>query len=493
MSQTSEDITISPVASITRVPSRFFLVCLAILQGLAASLSGVPEEKRIAIFSVVANYSLPVVDQQGHDYVGLLELLEPLGTITAQVNGTRWRLRYNDADVEFTPNKTRGRVRNRDFDLTANFLLDNNRGLVPVSSLNSLLPLILGGPVTFHENSRRLYIGSVGVHFTAQISATNSQALVMTFTSPVNPRIATEPGKVQMLFVREPLMPPGSPTLTFDSKNIPSAIYEESNGVAQISVNTRIPLFANFSDNGRTITLAPATQEKATEGSIPPAPQLDESPITQIPAPSNPNEPLTIQPTLYFAVVDASHGGEEHGAMLSEQILEKDVTLAFARRLREQLEAKGLRTLVLRDGDSALTLEQRAILVNQIHPRIYVSVHASSLGKGARFYTSWLPPANGENIGPFVNWDTAQSGFLPLSQSIGADMLKESQTQRLPARLLSAPLRPLNNIAAPAIAIEISPFDNDLTSVNAPEYQTSLANVITNTVVAMRAQLENDK
>ena len=471
-----------------RVRRGAFFVWLVVLS-LASSLSGAPEEKRIAIFSVVANYSLPVIDKNGRDYIGLLEVLEPLGTVASQINGTRWRLRYNDADAEFTANKTRGRVRNRDFDLASEFLLDNGRGLVSLSSLSSLLPSILGGPVTFHENSRRLYIGSVGVHFTAQIGGTN--ALVMTFTSPVNPRIATEPGKVQMLFTHEPLMPPGSPTLTFDSKSIPSATYQENNGTAEITVTSRIPLFASFSDNGRTITLAPVAQEKTAETLA--TPQPSESSIPPVPITTAPNSPVTIQPTPYFAVVDASHGGEEHGATLSEQILEKDVTLAFARRLQQELEAKGMRTLILRDGDNALSIDQRTNLVNQTHPKIYISVHASSLGRGARFYTSWLPPANEAGNGPFLNWDTAQAGFLALSQSAAASMSKELQNAHITTRLLSAPLRPLNNIATAAVAVEIAPSTTDLASVNSPDYQISISIAVSNAVVSMRAQLESGK
>ena len=477
--------------SFTSVRNAFlFLVILS----LASSLLGAPEDKRLAVFSVVANYYLPVYEKDGRDYVGLLEVLEPLGTVTSQTNGSRWRLHYNDADAEFTTNNPRARVRNRDIDLTANFLIESGHGLVPLSSLNALLPAILGGPVNFHENSRRLYIGSVGVHFTAQVGGTNPSALVMNFTSPVNPRIATEPGKVQLLFTREPLMPPGSTTLTFDSKSIPSATYQESNGAAEIIVNTRVPLLASFTDNGRTITLSPATPEKTSEVSLPATPpQVSEGMLA--PQPSEQNIPAipTVQPTSFFVVVDASHGGEEHGATLTEQILEKDVTLAFARRLRQEFEAKGLRTLVLRDGDNALSVEQRASLANQTHPKIYVSVHASSFGKGARIYTSWLPPANGQNSGPFLNWDTAQSGFLVLSQSVAAGAVKELQNTRIQARQLSAPLRPLNNIAAAAVAVEIAPSGPDLTTVNSAEYQTSVAKALVDTVVSMRTQLENGK
>jgi len=458
---------------------------------LAASLPGASDEKRIAIYSLVANYSLPVYDQGGQDYVGLLEILEPLGTVTSQTNGTRWRLRYNDLETQFTANASRARIQNHDFDLPANFVLASGRGLVSLSSLGTLLPQILGGPVTFHENSRRLYIGSVGVHFTAQMGGGNPPALVMSFTSPVNPRIATEPGKVQMLFTREPLMAPSSTTLTFDSKNVPSATYQENNGAAEIIVNTRVPLFASFSDNGRTITLSPAAQGKAAEAAASNAPFTSPNEIapSETATPPTPTPPVNNPPAV-FAVVDASHGGEERGAMLSEQISEKDVTLAFARRLKQQLDAKGLPTVIVRDGDNALTVDQRADLVNQAHPRIYICIHASSAGKGARVYTGLLPPANGESSGPLLNWNTAQAGFLVLSQSVAAGLTQELQNEHLTARQLAAPIRPLNNIATAAVAIEVAP-NGDVASLESADYQASVANSIATSIVNMRTRLES--
>ena len=458
---------------------------------LTASLPGASDEKRIAIYSLVANYSLPVYDQGGQDYVGLLEILEPLGTVTSQTSGTRWRLRYNDLETQFTANASRARIQNRDFDLPANFVLASGRGLVSLSSLGTLLPQILGGPVTFHENSRRLYIGSVGVHFTAQMGGGNPPALVMSFTSPVNPRIATEPGKVQMSFTREPLMAPSSTTLTFDSKNIPSATYQENNGAAEIIVNTRVPLFASFSDNGRTITLSPAAQGKPAEATASTAPftSPNETAPSETATPATSTPPAN-NPSAVFAVVDASHGGEERGAMLSEQISEKDVTLAFARRLKQQLDAKGLPTVIVRDGDNALTVDQRADLVNQAHPRIYICIHASSLGTGARVYTGLLPPANGESSGPFLNWNTAQAGFLALSQSVAAGLTQELQNEHLTARQLTAPIRPRNNIATAAVAIEVAP-NGDVASLESADYQASVANSIATSIANMRTRLES--
>src|SRR5262249_9465923 len=140
-----------------------------------------------------------------------------------QPDGSRWKFRYNNVAIEFTTGKKRGKVANKEFDLPANFLAENRSGLVPLACLGSLLPRILGGPVTLNESARRLFIGDVGVHFTAQVSKTTPPKLVINFSAPVNPTIATEPGKLRMVFTREPLIAPGSQVLTFDNQVIGSA------------------------------------------------------------------------------------------------------------------------------------------------------------------------------------------------------------------------------------------------------------------------------
>ena len=490
---TAEDIAILGVPHRARrlALHRYGVLCLLVLV-LTASLPGASDDKRIAIYSVIANYSLPVLDRGGHEYVGLLEILEPLGKVTSQTTGAQWKLRFNDAECQFAVDSRKARVQNRGIELPANFLLENGRGLVPLAFLDTLLPQILGGPVTLHETSRRLYIGSVAVHFTAQMANNSPPTLVMNFTSPVNPRIATEPGKVQMLFTREPLMPPSSTTLTFDSRAIPSAAYQENNGAAEIVINTRVPLFASFSDNGRTITLSSVAETKAAESSVP-ASAAPSGPSTTQAATSAvavaPQPPAAVSPAV-FAVIDASHGGAETGAMLSDQIAEKDIALEIVRRLRQLLIARGISVLTVRDSDIAMSLEQRADFVNQTHPRIYLCIHASSLGKGTRVYAGWLPPGNGESNGAFLDWSTAQAGFLSRSQAAAAGITQELQNEHISARQLAAPIRPLNNIAAVAVAVEIAP-NGDAASLQSPDYQTAVANGIATSLANMRSRLES--
>src|SRR6266571_6575679 len=297
---------VSPaVRSASRAPTvgtpiiGLILICALVLLGAAP-------DKHLAVYSVAANYSLPLVQREGRAYVGLLEVLEPLGKVSAKADGPRWRLRYNNSvEGDFQVGKTHARVQGHDADLAGKFLLENNRGLVPVGSLGSLLPRFLGGPVTLHEESARLFIGSVATHFTASLSADNPPRLVFHFTSPVNPNVATEPGALRMTFSREPLVAPASPTLTFGNKAIPSANYSESNGAAVVTVNATIPVMASFSNDGRTVTISPtSTVAQNTNQSAPGTPPPGSQPTAVTPNAAPAPLPLARR---YFAVVDASH------------------------------------------------------------------------------------------------------------------------------------------------------------------------------------------
>src|SRR3979411_1340639 len=70
-------------------------------------------QKRLSVYSVAANYSLPVVQRATHDYVALLELLDPLGRVNAKLDGRRWRIRYNNVEGEFITGQNRARIQGR--------------------------------------------------------------------------------------------------------------------------------------------------------------------------------------------------------------------------------------------------------------------------------------------------------------------------------------------------------------------------------------------
>jgi len=463
-----------------RVQSRQLLRVSAVLPLCALLLSGAPE-KHLSVYSVAANYSLPLVQRDNRDFVGLLELLEPLGKVTAKAEGSKWRLRYNNVQAEFQVNKTRARVQDRDAELGGKFLMENKRGLVPVGSLSALLPRILGGPVSLHEVSDRLLVGAVANHFTAFLTADDPPKLVFRFAAPVNPTIATDAGVLRMTFSREPVVGPASPTLTFGSKVISSATYSESNGSAVVTVNSAVPVMASFGNEGRTIVISP----------LPPAQNTAQNPAPASPPQTAPAlaPPSQIQ-RRYFAVVDASHGGDDRGETLSASLAEKDVTVALARSLRQELESRGITALVLRDSDANLSLDQRAVFANADHAAIYIAVHASSTGHGVRVYTAMLPFGE-DDRGPFRSWTTAQHPALPLSQSTATAVAGELQKRQLAVKNLSAALRPLNNLTGPAIAIEVAPQGSDPSQLTAPDYQQLVTGAVATAIAAARDQLGN--
>jgi len=490
--------------SLRRWRTRRAAVCILLFfAGLLVS-SAAPE-KHLAVYSTAANYSLPIVQRQGHEYIGLLELLDPLGTVSAKSDPPRWRIHYNNILGEFTVGHTHARVQGRDADLAGKFLMENGRGLVPLASLGSLLPRFLGGPATLHQESGRLFIGNIATHFTASVPPEDPSHLVFRFTAPVNPSIATESGKLRMTFSREPVAAPASPTLTFGSKTIPEATYSESNGAAQITVNTTIPLIASFSHDGRTITLAPVKSESAAATTGTPVPQAatpEASAPGQTPtatAAAAPQNTAATQPSAprpsssaarrYFAVVDASHGGNDRGEALSTTLAEKDVTVAFARRLRQELENRGISTLVLRDSDATVSVDDRAFYANTTHAAVYVALHAASNGHGVRLYTALLPFSGQDDRGPFRSWTSAQSSAMPLSQAAAASVAAELKNHQVSVRTLAAPLRPLDNVVTAAIAVEVAPAGSDVSQLMSPDYQQVVAVAVASGIADIRAQL----
>ena len=428
-----------------------------------------------------------MLDRSGHEYVGLLELLEPLGRVSSQAVGTRWSIRYNAVDGDFVAGKMRGKIHGRDFDLTAPFLIENSRGYVPLASIGNLLPRFLGAPVDFHQSGRRLFVGQVGIEPSFQIESGPQSRLVVNFNAPVNPTISTEPGRVRMVFKRDPVVSPGSQSISFTNNVITQATYSENNGVAELDVMANSPLLATFSNGGKTITLAAApAAPNAGPGAAPAVPgSANPSPANMPPAAPG-NAPVVVRRPLVF--VDAAHGGNERGAALADSLAEKDVTLGFARLLRHELDLRGFAVMMSREGDNSVSLDQRAGAANAAQAIVYISLHAASEGNGARVYTALLP-REGASKGTFHAWNGAQAPALPVSSSVATAIASELQKRKMAAHSSSASLRPLNNVLMPAVAVELAPGNNGVTDLGSATYQQQVASAIADAIVSVRDRL----
>jgi len=90
--------------------------------------------------------------------------------------------------------------------------------------------------------------------------------------------------------------------------------------------------------------------------------------------------PLAVQMGLSVRriIIDAGHGGHDSGAIGPAGTREKDVTLAIALKLADDLRAKGFEVLLTRDGDRFVSLEDRARFANDHKADLFVSIHANA-------------------------------------------------------------------------------------------------------------------
>jgi hypothetical protein len=63
------------------------------------------------------------------------------------------------------------------------------------------------------------------------------------------------------------------------------------------------------------------------------------------------------------------------------------------------------------------------------------------------------------------------------------------QKRQIPVRLLTAPLRPLNNITAAALAVEVAPQGSDLMQLAAPDYQQLVTSAVATAIAVAHDKL----
>lgn len=85
---------------------------------------------------------------------------------------------------------------------------------------------------------------------------------------------------------------------------------------------------------------------------------------------------------LVTIAIDAGHGGEDPGARGPSGLIEKEVTLAIARRLKALVDGEpGLRGVLVREGDYFIPLQGRTARARALQADLFVSIHADAFIK----------------------------------------------------------------------------------------------------------------
>lgn len=204
-----------------------------------------------------------------------------------------------------------------------------------------------------------------------------------------------------------------------------------------------------------------------------------------------------------IVVIDAGHGGHDPGATsVSGEVSEKELTLALAQQLREQLVKRGrVRVAMTRADDRYLSLEDRAAVARRLNAAMFVSIHmdsaANPLARGASVY-SLSDVASDAEAAALAAQENAGAEMGPVNGSVEAMLsdltmrVQMSASADLAARLVNKSagrfeLRPnphrfaafhvLRRADSPAVLFEAGYISNadDESLLRSPEHRAAIA------------------
>jgi N-acetylmuramoyl-L-alanine amidase len=212
-------------------------------------------------------------------------------------------------------------------------------------------------------------------------------------------------------------------------------------------------------------------------------------------APAAPVEPAAPVPAAVpplTIVVDPGHGGTETGAIGPGGLQEKEATLEIAKRLAATLpKVLACRTVLTRDTDALIPLDDRTSIANHEKADLFLSVHANSSraasAKGSETYYLSLEasdkiaqevareenqagaaaaaPGGTGSANPaldFILWDLAQSAHLKESSDLAEAIQQELNAVSDTANrgIKQAPFRVLVGASMPAVLVEVAFISN---------------------------------
>jgi len=91
-----------------------------------------------------------------------------------------------------------------------------------------------------------------------------------------------------------------------------------------------------------------------------------------------PIKPLKKRSGEFLVIIDAGHGGNDVGAKSPTGLLEKNLTLEIAQKVRQLCVENGITAYLTRASDKLLTLQQRASIANMSYGDLFISIHLNA-------------------------------------------------------------------------------------------------------------------
>jgi N-acetylmuramoyl-L-alanine amidase len=202
---------------------------------------------------------------------------------------------------------------------------------------------------------------------------------------------------------------------------------------------------------------------------------------------------------VYKVIVDPGHGGQDTGSKGSGGLLEKDVTMALAKKLVQALEETGkVRSELTRTNDQAVSLDDRAGLANHNHGDLFISLHLGTTfapdPTGFSIYY-WSPTTASPTATPSSNtvksWDQEQEPYWEKSRML-ASLMKEELLWSIPwasGGVLPADIYLLRRARMPAVMLELGSLNHleEAAQLQKPEFQEAVAKAVTQGIIKYRS------
>ncbi len=200
-------------------------------------------------------------------------------------------------------------------------------------------------------------------------------------------------------------------------------------------------------------------------------------------------------------LLDPGHGGNDRGTH-GRISIEKTLTLDLAKRLKEQLDARGFRVFLTRSTDRFIPLDTRGDLASAKNADLFLSLHFNSGGNADGIETFCLTPAGAVSTAtPFRGWQAsrdqeAEAGNHNDEQNIWlAHCVQKSLIRATGAAdrgVRRARFAVLRETACPAILIESGFLTNaaEEKKILDPAYRDRLAKAILEGILNYKAGVE---
>jgi N-acetylmuramoyl-L-alanine amidase len=213
-----------------------------------------------------------------------------------------------------------------------------------------------------------------------------------------------------------------------------------------------------------------------------------------------PNASLGQDPVeMYKVIVDPGHGGQDTGSKGSSDLLEKDVTLALAKKLVQALEENGeFRAELTRTDDQAVSLDDRAGMANHNNGDLFISLHVGTTfapePTGFSIYY-WSPTTASPTATPSPNtlrsWDQEQEPYWEKSRMV-ASLMKEELLWSIPwasGGVIAADIYLLRRTRMPAVMLELGSLKHleEAAQLQNPEFHEAVAKAVTQGIMKYRS------